>query len=395
MSGVRTNRASRTGLRATTRRFRRTPILLVVCLAAASLAPSCKSRTGEEQGASPDAAPLDPGQALYNSGKYAEALPLLEQSAAKNRTGTLLYEIGYAKGAVETAHAADGAHGAEGQAGEKKRLWAEAEPLLVQEIASPGGATLDRYYYLTVINVDQQELDKVREYAYQAINQVEKGPDAGKLGGEDWFRLGRLHEFLEEPSESEAAYRRAVSAFRERPAANPSYQALALASVAGRDLQARRFSEAAAAYDQALSLSPNLGHVTPYLHGIALLGAGRFNDAATAFMRDRDAETMTDAQYAADLARKAEAAGGLDPQDHDGMPIKGMGGDLLDGRIREAAKTFRDVRTKNSFKPGDALPAELIPAQKRFCALLREKFLQDHVMQEFCLREGIADLVRR
>ena len=235
----------------------------------------------------------------------------------------------------------------------------------------------------------------MQEYARQAINQIEQGPDAGKLGGEDWFRLGRLHEFLEERSESEAAYRRAVSAFRDHPAANPSYQALALAAVAARDLEARRFTEAAAGYDQALALAPTLGHVPPYLHGITLLGAGRFNDAATAFMRDRDAETATDAQYGADLARKAQEAGGLDPQDHDGVAIEGMGGDLLDGRIREAAKTFRDLRTKNSWKPGDALPAELIPAQKRFCALLREKFLQEHLLQEFCLREGIADLLRR
>lgn len=373
-----------TDLRERRRRVRRIPILLVVCLAGASLAPSCKKKAGEEQGGSAGGAPVDPAQALYNSGKYADALPLLEQAATKARTGTLLYEIGYARGVVE------GTHGAE-----KKRLWAEAEPLLEQEIASPGGATLDRYYYLAVINLDQGELDKVKEYAEKAVNQIEKGPEAGKLGGEDWFRLGRLHEFLDEPSESEAAYRRAVSAFRDRPASNPSYQALALASVAARELQARRFSEAAAAFDQALALAPDLGYVTPYLHGIALLGAGRFNDAATAFMRDRNAETATDAQYAADLARKAEAAGGLDPQDTDGVPIEGMGGDLLDGRIREAAKTFRDLRTKNSFKTGDALPAELVPAQKRFCALLREKFLQDHLMQEFCLREGIADLVRR
>jgi hypothetical protein len=100
--------------RATLRRFRRTPILLVVCLAAASLAPSCKRRSGEEQGASSNAAPVDPGQALYNSGKYAEALPLLEQAAAKTRTGTLLYEIGYAKGAVGTAQGTDGEHGAVG-----------------------------------------------------------------------------------------------------------------------------------------------------------------------------------------------------------------------------------------------------------------------------------------
>ena len=364
---------------------RRTRVLLLVSLAVLSLAPSCRrAGGGGEGGSAGSAAPVDPGQALYNSGKYAEALPLLEQSAAKGRTGTLLYEIGYAKGAADPAHAE-----------EKRRLWGEAEPLLAQEITSPGGATLDRYYYLTVINYDQGEGDKVQEYAHQAINQIEQGPDAGKLGGEDWFRLGRLHEFLSQPSESEAAYRRAMSAFRDRPAANPSYQALALAAVGQRDLEARRFADAAAEFDQALALSPGLGHVQPYQHGTALLGADRFNDAATAFMKDQDMETATDAQYAADLARKAQQAGGLEANDTDGIPFQGMGSELLDGRIREAAKSFRDLRTKNSYKTGDALPAELVPAQKRFCALLREKFLQDHFMQEFCLREGIADLVRR
>jgi tetratricopeptide (TPR) repeat protein len=366
------------------RRPRRTQVLLLVSLAVVSLAPSCRRGGGEEGHTGTSVAPVDPGQALYNSGKYGEALPLLEQSAAKGRTGTLLYEIGYAKGAVDPAHAE-----------EKRRLWGEAEPLLAQEITAPGGATLDRYYYLTVINYDQGEGDKVQEYAHQAINQIEQGPGAGQLGGEDWFRLGRLHEFLSQASESEAAYRRAVSAFRDKPAANPSYQALALAAVGQRDLEARRFADAATEFDQALALSPGLGHVKPYQHGTALLGAGRFNDAATTFMKDQDMETATDAQYAADLARKAQQAGGLDANDTDGIPFEGMGSELLDGRIRDAAKAFRDLRAKNSWKMGDALPAELVPAQKRFCGLLREKFLQDHFMQEFCLREGIADLVRR
>ena len=366
-------------------RIRRAQLFLPVVLAIASLAPSCRrGGGGEAGGGGAPAAPIDPGQALYNSGKYAEALPLLEQSAAKGRTGTLLYEIGYARGASDAAHA-----------DEKKRLWAEAEPLLAQEVASPGGATLDRYYYLTVINFDQGETDKVAEYAHQAVNQIEMGPDAGKLGGEDWFRLGRLHEFLNEASESEAAYRRAVSAFRDHPAANPSYQALALAAVGSRDFEARRFKDAAAEFDQALTLSPGLGHVKPYLHGIALLAADRYNDAATAFMKDRDPETMTDAQYGADLARKAQEAGGLDANDTDGVPFESLTGDQLDARIRDAAQAFRDVRAKNSWKPGDALPAEIVPAQKRFCALLREKLVQDRWLQEFCLREGIADLLRR
>jgi hypothetical protein len=33
--------------------------------------------------------------------------------------------------------------------------------------------------------------------------------------------------------------------------------------------------------------------------------------------------------------------------------------------------------------------------QKRFVSLLRERLLQTPDVQEFCLKEGIADLVRR
>jgi tetratricopeptide (TPR) repeat protein len=329
-------------------------------------------------------APPDPAQVLYAQGKYAEALPLLEKAAAERRTGSLLYQIGYCKGVAE---------GTEGAS--KKKLWSEARPLLEQEIAAPGQATLDRLYYLTVISSDDGQAEATRKYGRQAVDTIEKGEAQSHLSGEEWFRLARIHEFLEEPSEAEAAYRRSVSAFRTAPAVNPTYQALALARVGDLDLDNRHYEAAADEFAEALKLVPGLNQIQPYRNGIALFGAGRFDDAIAAFGSDRDPRTMTESQYASDLARRTKEAGGVIPSEPDGVPIDKMPLESLEGRIKEATTALRAAREKNSYKPGDPLAPEIADRQRRFASLLRERFLQTGELQEFCLQEGLADLVRR
>ncbi len=352
----------------------------VVALATMAILLGC----GNAEKSAPKAAPLDPGQVLYNQGKYAEALPLLEQALTTDRTGTRLYQAGFCKGVVE------GPGGAS-----KQKLWEEAAPLLEKEIATPGGATLERLYYLAAISYLRQDLDAMSRYARQAVDQIEKGPDPNSLTGEDWFRLARLHEFLQEGSESEAAYRRAVSFFNKTPALNPSYQALTVARIADLDYDGLRFDLASVGYDAALKLVPGLDQVKPFRYGVSLLAVGRLDEAVAEFAKDRDPETVTESQYAGDLARKAKAAGGLVTADTDGVTIAGMALDGLEERIRKSGTVFRAAREKNSYKTGDSLTAELAEAQKHFASLLRERFLQTRELQEFCLKEGLADLVRR
>jgi tetratricopeptide (TPR) repeat protein len=352
----------------------------VVALATAAILLGC-GRSEKQAG---PAAPLDPGQVLYSQGKYAEALPLLEKSLDSDRSGTRLYQTGFCKGAVE------------GQAGtSKQKLWDEAAPLLEKEIAAPGGATLDRLYYLTSISYTKKDLDATRKYARQAVDQIEKGPDPNALTGEDWFRLARLHEFLQEGSESEAAYRRAISFFNKTPALNPSYQALTVARIADLDFDGLRYDLASVGYDAALKLVPGLDQVKPFRYGVSLLAVGRLDEAIAEFAKDRDPDSQTESQYAGDLARKAKEAGGLVSADSDGVTIAGMAIDGLEERIRKSGKAFRAAREKNSYKPGDPLTAELADAQKHFASLLRERLLQTRELQEFCLKEGLADLVRR
>jgi len=321
---------------------------------------------------------------LYNQGKYPEACPLLKEAYdTGGRDGTLLYQIGYCREVVGNDPAG------------RQQAWTEAEPVLEKEVKAPGGATLERLYYLTVINGNQSDAGTMRQYALQGIELSEQGPDPNALSGEDWFRVGRLHDFLQEESPAEAAYRRALSAFEKRPAVNPSYRALVLIKVGDLEYGTAHYELAAKEWDEARAILPDTAQINPFRHAVALLASKRYADAAARFADDRDAETATESQYGADLAKKIIQVAPLDTADKDGTPFGGMSDVELEARIGEGVTGLRAVREKNSVKPGDPLPAEVAVYQKRFVALLSEYLVRHKVLQDFCIRQGIADLVRR
>jgi tetratricopeptide (TPR) repeat protein len=322
--------------------------------------------------------------ALYNQGNYAGALPILQALyEGGRRDGTSVYQLGYCR--FEIDHDADA----------RAKLWGEAEPILDRETREAGGATLERLYYLTSINASQGDVDAVQTYARQAIEVGEKAGDPNALAGEDWFRIGRMHDFLGEGSDAEAAYRRSVSAFERIPAKNPAYRALAQVRVADQLLRDQKFDEAAAAYDGALQALPGTPHVPPFRHALALLGVGRFDEAAARFAQDSDPETMTEAQYGADLARKAIEAAPVEARDADGTVLHDLPREILVERVVEAGRALRAAREKYTVRPGDPIPAEVRDRQRRFVALLIEAMLRDGGIQALTLEKGVADLVRR
>jgi len=321
---------------------------------------------------------------LYNQGNYAGALPILQTLYDDGRRdGTSVYQLGYCR--FELDH----------DAGARGRTWGEAEPLLEKEIKTAGGATLERIYYLTSINAAEGDLAAVGSYARQAIEVGEKSGDPNALTGEDWFRLGRMHDFLGEGSDAEAAYRRSVSAFDRIPAKNPTYRALARVRVADQMLRDQRFDEAVLAYDEALKALPGTPHVPPYRHALALIGVGRFEEAAARFGQETDAEVVTEAQYGADLARKAIEVAPVEARDADGTALRDLPRETLVDRIGDAGKALRAAREKYKLRTGDPLPAEVRDRQRRLVALLIEAMLRDGGIQALTLQIGVADLVRR
>jgi tetratricopeptide (TPR) repeat protein len=348
-----------------------------VLIAALALAVSRCSKQGPGWGTFREA------NALYSQGKCAEALPLFRKAQDEGlKDGALLYQLGYCREVVE------------GKPDGRRETWSQAATLLTQEVAARGGATLEKLYDLSVIHGDRKEWDTMKQYARQAIEQYEKGPNPNALSGEDWFRLGRLHDLLVEPSESEAAYRRSVSVFTKTNDGSAVYRSLVLAKVAELDIRMLRYRLAADEFDQALKLFPGNNQVPPFTHGLALLAAQRFEDAAARFAADKT-ETNSESQYGADLARRSKDVAPLDDKDTDGTPLRSIPENVLQDRVRESAKAFRAVREKNSYRKGDPLPPEVAVYQRRFCALVGEYFLRTRAIQDFCLHEGIADLVRQ
>ena len=351
------------------------PVLAAVLL----LLPSCGG--GPKMNAS-----LAQATALYESGQYAEALPLFEKAMHEGeRSGTVLYLIGYCRGLAEG--------GGEAQ----RQSWKEAGELLEKEVADPQRTSLEKLYYLMRIKAAQDDFEAMRRYALQGVESFEKGPNPNSLSGEDWFRLGRLHDYLDEASPAEAAYRRAQSDFARKAPTNRIYHGLVLSRVAEYDFQAGRYDVAAEGFDRALAILPAGDSIPTYRHALALLAAGRFDVAVTRFQADRDPATMTESQYGADLARKASEAAvareSAPPQAaEDPRPFND---DTLTLRVKETAAILRKTRSKYSYKPGDPLSPELAGRQGEFVKLVIEWLIRKSEVQEFCLQQGIADLVRQ
>jgi tetratricopeptide (TPR) repeat protein len=347
------------------------PLLLLPILALAILA-----RCGG------DGSDRTQGEILYVQGKYAEALPHLSKQAETARTGIVLYQLGYCL------------YAASGDEGQRRALWEEAIPLLESELEGPEGATLERLYYLAAIGMTHGDLGEMKRFARRAIDEIEHGPDMTRLGGEDWFRLARMHDWLNEASEAEAAYRRAVSVFRkEAPGGNISYRTLSLARVGDLDFVQLHYGSASEAYDEAVSLSPDGAEIEPFNHGLSLLAIGRFADAAARLVEDRNQETASESRAAAAIARMAEETKPLIEEDFDGMKLGTMPMSHLQARLIESGGTLQQVRHRLSWKPGDPLAPELVDRQRRFLSLARERLIRTQRIREFLHREGLADLV--
>ena len=330
---------------------------------------------------------------VYEEGRFEESLPLLRADLESGADGALLYRVGFVEYLLDANRE------------KQMRTWGEAERLLEAEIASRGDATLDRLFYLAKINAEQYEDDVMRRFVSLAVEKFEDEGTPDLLSGADWYRLGYLHELMNDDSRAEAAYRRAGSVFEKQPEGQQIYRALASALIADLDFDGGRYERAAGAYDRAVALAPVLNLVHPFQHGLALFGAGRFDESITRFaeVQPGDGHRITgtdpenlfnEAQSAADLARMAIDVGELAGEDFDEMASTKMLDEALLHSIREAARKYRGVRGKYAYRRGDPLPSEMKDFQRHFVALLRERLIRDGKIIGFLNSESISDLVR-
>ena len=118
-------------------------------------------------------------EALYAEGRYAEALPLLEQLTSEGpATGALLYRLSYCQRVG----------GAEAQSRESE---AHARALLEKEL--PETKDLEVSFYLTNTYQNAGREDDVRRVAAEATTRVEGGAIPEPTTGDGMFQLGKLY----------------------------------------------------------------------------------------------------------------------------------------------------------------------------------------------------------
>ncbi|HEV8374767.1 MAG TPA: tetratricopeptide repeat protein [Candidatus Polarisedimenticolia bacterium] len=313
------------------------------------------------------------GSRLYDRGEYDAARPLLEKAVAKGmKDGRIWYQLAYI-------------YDQKGDAAKAADFRQKAEPLLSQRVSSAGG-TVEDAYCLTALYNSQQRLEEVRKTAQAGLKKFAARRD---LDGEDWFRLGRLHQFAGNGELAAGAYRKASEKMEMEKDASPVLFALALVSDAGTDLQSRRFDDAARKLEKAESINPKS---PPAAYDVALaeLGARRYAKARESFARVRDEATVSEAQYGVDVARHLEACGGALDKNLEGKPLLEMDNPSLEAALASAATSFREAKAK----AGDGSDATR-EKERHFFSLAAEWMIRGNSLRETSLGGNYADLIRR
>jgi tetratricopeptide (TPR) repeat protein len=313
------------------------------------------------------------GSRLYDRGEYDAARPLLEKAAEKGlKDGRIWYQLAYI-------------YDRKGDAAKAAEYREKAEPLLARR-AESGEGTVEDSYCLAALYSTQKRPEEVRKAAEAALKKFGTQQD---LASEDWFRLGRLHQFAGEDAAAAAAYRKAAEKMETEKDASPVLYGLALVSDAKADLLSRRYEDAARKFEKAGSVSPKF---PPSAYDVALaqLGARRYAQAQEQFGRVREEATVSEAQYGADVAKHLEACGGALEKSTDGTPLQQMDNPSLEAALTSSAASFREAKGKE--KEGSE---ELREKERTFFSFAAEWMLRGNPLREASLAGNYADLIRR
>jgi len=339
------------------------------------------SSAGEEPGARARAIEL------YDAGRYAEALPLLQQlDGAGSADGPLLYRLYYCQN----------------QARDPAARETLRRSIAKMEEESAAGEGLEAPFYLVNAYQRVARLSDMKRIAGETTTRVESGSLAEPTTPIGMFRLGKLYDDQERSDAALGWYTRALEGARESDTALPeAYVAWASRRVA----ESARESGDDTALEASLTQVAESGSATLDdldLLAITRLRLGRYREAADAWgMAVRAEPARADrARYCGSLARMASELAELPAAAPDGRAWSELSGSELEQQMLERATEVRE-RVAAAAQPGQrpsgdertAIAAMLSEQHARFVAAGLEYAKRGLDLRQAAFSGGYAPMV--
>lgn len=295
-----------------------------------------------------DSAPADPDRAiaLYDAGKYEEALPILEALHLAGRAdGPLLYRLYFCRSRAGDAAAA------------RRALEQAAAALEAEHGSAP---RLEIAFYLANAYHNLGRGAEARRVAAEAVEKIESKAWPQPERPIERFQLGKLYEDQGRTEDASRSYRAALDGFAREGSSH-----LGQARWARRYLAYQAFSRADFALaEQEFTELVKLGEVTrtDWIRlAVASAKLAHYGSAADAWRQADKADPAhgDDPRYASALARLAARIGTLPETAPDGRPWARLSKGELEEIMLSQANRVKEARERAAASPGTVDPETL------------------------------------
>jgi len=325
---------------------------------------------------------------LYERGRYADALPILQKLDQEGRaSGPMLYRLYYCQQAGGDAAAA-------------RASLARAQEKLEAELVS--APSLEVAFYLANVHSNAGRLSDKARVSLEATSKIEAGDWAEPTDGTAYFQLAKLYADQQNDVEAAMWYAEAVTALEGDNDASPAYAQWASRYLGQQANDEADFDAVDRYYglllDQGVATAEELDKL-----GISRVRLGKYREAGAAW---RKAVLANPAQsnhprYCAALTDRARDLKQVPVEAPDGRPLYDHDRAELEGLLLAAAGKVRDVKTEAAeFEELDreqrkAFQARLDSARAEFVAAGLEYAVRGYPIRETAFQSGYATLVFR
>ncbi|MGH9869505.1 MAG: hypothetical protein ACREAA_15235 [Candidatus Polarisedimenticolia bacterium] len=269
------------------------------------------------------------GKAAYEKADYGSALLKFEQAVKQGAAGgELFYQMGFCYRTVRDDQESARSH------------MARALPLLEQQLKEPGKRSLDTYYYMAAIRLNEiPDADALAALSREAVAALESGALPKPKSGEDLFQAGRLYGFAGQRDKAVEHYEKAITALEKEGTAKQGILRHCLQASADAAAEKQQWDKAASLYQGLLKAEPSDAVRLPL--ALTLFKAGREMDAIPVWREIADPRYEGDKIYLERVARRyvelGRPAAVSPPAD----------GQALRTAILDAAKVYAVERSKD------------------------------------------------